>query len=81
MSITLFRTLIRTSLAIKDAESFSDFNLSPVTQKAIDLMGFQSPTLIQKKSIPAGIQGWDIIGKAKTGSGKSIGFLVTTLSL
>lgn len=61
---------------VSDPKTFQDFHLSEPTLKAIESMGFKEPTLIQKKSIPAGMQGWDIIGKAKTGSGKSIGFLI-----
>ncbi len=42
--------------------------------KAIDHLGFETPTEIQAETIPLGIEGADIIGQAKTGSGKTFAF-------
>ena len=56
-------------------EQFKNYGLSEEILKAIDEMGFVTPTPIQEKTIPAimGSTG-DIIGLAQTGTGKTAGF-------
>ena len=49
---------------------FSKFNLSKETSKALDKNGWVEPTEIQRETIPAALTGRDIIGQARTGSGK-----------
>ena len=39
-------------------------------------LGFEKPTSIQSQAIPAIMSGRDVIGVAKTGSGKTIAFLL-----
>ncbi len=58
----------------KVIESFADLNLSPPVMKAVDEMGFEEPTPIQKLTIPHAIEGRDIIGQAQTGTGKTASF-------
>ncbi|MFK2826291.1 DEAD/DEAH box helicase [Bacillus sp. B190/17] len=53
---------------------FKDLNLSEATLKAIDKMGFEEATPIQAQTIPAGLEGNDIIGQAQTGTGKTTAF-------
>ncbi|KMY52798.1 DEAD/DEAH box helicase [Bacillus sp. FJAT-27231] len=53
---------------------FKDLNLSETTLKAIDKMGFEEATPIQAQTIPAGLEGKDIIGQAQTGTGKTTAF-------
>lgn len=58
----------------KVTESFNDLNLSPAVIKAINDMGFEEPTPIQGLTIPAALEGRDIIGQAQTGTGKTASF-------
>ncbi|MBI5559784.1 MAG: DEAD/DEAH box helicase [Deltaproteobacteria bacterium] len=51
-----------------------DFGLSGEVLKAVSSMGFEEPTPIQKKTIPALLTGRDIIGQAQTGTGKTAAF-------
>lgn len=53
---------------------FSKFNLSKETSKALDNKGWVEPTEIQRETIPAALTGRDIIGQARTGSGKTAAF-------
>jgi ATP-dependent RNA helicase DeaD len=53
---------------------FSKFNLSKETSKVLDDKGWVEPTEIQRETIPAALAGRDIIGQARTGSGKTAAF-------
>ncbi len=53
--------------------SFADLELSP---SLIEACGFTEPTSIQREAIPAVLQGRDVLGIAKTGSGKTAGYLL-----
>jgi len=53
---------------------FSDLGLQEQFLEAIRLLGFEEPTPIQAQCIPHLLQGRDIIGKARTGSGKTAAF-------
>jgi len=56
--------------------SFADFNFSPMTNANLARRGYTIPSPIQDKSIPIAMTGKDIIGLAKTGSGKTAAFLL-----
>ena len=43
-------------------------------QKSLKEMGFEKPTPIQKKAIPIALEGYDIVGQAQTGTGKTAAF-------
>ncbi|MFN3812999.1 MAG: DEAD/DEAH box helicase [Aquificaceae bacterium] len=54
-----------------------DFNfsqLSQLTQKSIRDLGFKEPTPIQKEAIPLALSGYDLMGQAATGTGKTAAF-------
>ena len=51
------------------------------TMKAIDEMGFKNMMEIQAKSIPILLEGKDLIAAARTGSGKTLGFLIPAIEL
>jgi ATP-dependent RNA helicase DDX18/HAS1 len=54
---------------------------SDLTLKAIDEMGFTHMTEIQAKTVDQLLDGKDLMGAAKTGSGKTLGFLVPVVEL
>jgi ATP-dependent RNA helicase DDX54/DBP10 len=55
---------------------FQSFQLSLPVFKAIMRMGYQLPTPIQRKAIPALLAGHDCVCMARTGSGKTAAFLI-----
>ena len=56
--------------------SFSDFPVSAQTHKAVAEQGWDAPTEIQKLTIPALLEGEDVVGLAQTGSGKTAAFSI-----
>ncbi len=54
--------------------SFSGLGISPQILAILDRLHFKVPTPIQHQSIPAGLEGKDIIGIAQTGTGKTLAF-------
>lgn len=53
---------------------FSELNLSEEIIKAIEEIGYTSPSEIQEKAIPVLIEGKDVIGRSNTGTGKTAAF-------
>lgn len=49
--------------------------------KAVEEMGFTKLTEIQEKAIPLLLEGKHLIGAAKTGSGKTMAFLIPAVEL
>ena len=56
--------------------AFEAFNLSPNVFKAVKQKGYNLPTPIQRRSIPAVLEGHNIIAMARTGSGKTAAFVI-----
>ncbi len=61
--------------------TFEQFNLPKSVQKAIDELGFVSPTPIQEKSFSVIMSGRDMMGIAQTGTGKTFAYLLPLLKL
>lgn len=53
---------------------FSDLNLSSELLRAIDDLGFKSPSEVQEASIPIILEGRDVLAQAQTGTGKTASF-------
>ncbi len=58
---------------------FADLHLDQRLLKAVDKMGFESPTPVQQQAIPLALQGRDLLVNAATGSGKTAAFLLPIL--
>jgi ATP-dependent RNA helicase DDX54/DBP10 len=60
----------------KNKGSFASFGLSKLILSNISKKGYRQPTPIQRKTIPLIIQNRDVVGMARTGSGKTAAFLL-----
>ncbi|KAE8159956.1 Pre-mRNA-processing ATP-dependent RNA helicase prp5 [Aspergillus tamarii] len=60
----------------RPVSKWSQCGLGVQTLDVIDRLGYTAPTSIQAQAIPAIMSGRDVIGVAKTGSGKTIAFLI-----
>ncbi|KAI9482018.1 ATP-dependent RNA helicase [Coemansia sp. RSA 989] len=61
--------------------AFTSLPLTDQTQKAIAEMGFTRMTEVQARTIPPLLAGKDVLGAAKTGSGKTLSFLIPAVEL
>ncbi len=59
--------------------AFKDLSLHSALLDNIKLLGYNTPTPIQTQVIPAAIEGQDLLGIAKTGSGKTASFVLPIL--
>ncbi len=59
--------------------SFSSLGLSTVLQKAVTNENYSQPYPIQKLAIPAILKGRDVLGIAKTGTGKTASYVLPIL--
>ena len=59
--------------------TFEQLNLPISLQKAIDDLGFTTPTPIQSKAFPIVMSGRDVMGIAQTGTGKTFAYLLPIL--
>lgn len=62
--------------APKPVQKWSQCGLGAQSLEVIQKLGYDKPTSIQTQAIPSIMSGRDVIGVAKTGSGKTIAFLL-----
>ena len=60
-------------------KKFSDFPINSSILSNLERLGYEKATQVQSESIPIALNGEDIIGSAKTGSGKSLAFLIPAI--
>lgn len=58
-------------MTVAQSNPFTRFGLRPELHAAVAALGFTDPTPIQEQIIPAMLEGRDVIGQARTGSGKT----------
>lgn len=58
---------------------FTELGLSPELLKAVAKMGFEEASPIQSATIPALMEGKDVVGQSQTGSGKTAAFAIPAL--
>lgn len=61
--------------------TFHDLGLSEPVMKALDESGYKNPTEIQAKAIPWVLQGRDVVGIARTGTGKTASFTLPMIEI
>jgi ATP-dependent RNA helicase DeaD len=62
-------------------KTFADLGLKDTIVKAMDERGFKHPTKIQSALVPMAMEGGDILGQAKTGTGKTAAFALPLLQM
>ncbi|CAM5501604.1 RNA helicase OS=Streptomyces tendae OX=1932 GN=GUR47_15020 PE=4 SV=1 [Streptomyces tendae] len=54
--------------------TFRSLGILPETAEALEAVGITTPFPIQEMTLPVALSGKDVIGQAKTGTGKTLGF-------
>ena len=72
-------TETNTQETTQTAKSFADFGVRQDISDALAAVGIISPFPIQELTLPVALSGQDIIGQAKTGTGKTLGFGLPTI--
>lgn len=60
--------------------SFKELGLPSCALRAVEALGYTTPTPVQEQAIPEILAGQDVIAAASTGTGKTAAFLLPTLS-
>jgi len=63
-----------------DDESFQSFQLDQRILQSLTDLGYETPTPIQRLTIPLLLEGRDLIGQAQTGTGKTAAFALPLLN-
>ncbi len=58
---------------------FADLGVEPPILRALAKIGYEEPSPIQREMIPKILSGHDVLGQAKTGTGKTAAFGIPTL--
>ena len=61
------------------ADGFRNLGLSAATLAAVDRAGYTTPTPVQAGLIPRALAGVDVLGQARTGTGKTASFVLPIL--
>lgn len=61
-------------------EDFQAFNLQPQILQAVQELGYTTPTPIQEQAIPLLMDGRDVLGQARTGTGKTAAFTLPMIN-
>ena len=67
--------------AAPQENGFAALGLRPELLKALDALGYEEPTPIQRETIPYLMAGKDLLGQAATGTGKTAAFALPALQL
>ncbi len=59
--------------------NFASLQLAPALMRALAACGYTAPTPVQQQTIPALLAGRDVIGSARTGTGKTAAFVLPAL--
>ncbi|XWS46206.1 hypothetical protein CRYUN_Cryun14cG0044800 [Craigia yunnanensis] len=60
---------------------FDQLSLSPLSLKGIKDAGYEKMTVVQEATLPAILKGNDVLAKARTGTGKTVAFLLPSIEI
>ena len=76
---TKIRTVDVTESTTK--QSFTDLHLGPALTKGLSNAGYVNPSPVQWKSLPLANLGLDLVIQAKSGTGKTLVFVISALKM
>ncbi|SOE60188.1 Superfamily II DNA and RNA helicase [Burkholderia sp. D7] len=70
---------VASAIAVQTGPSFESLGLSPEIVVALTAAGYQVPTPVQQRAIPAALAGRDLLVSSPTGSGKTAAFMLPAI--
>ena len=70
---------VAAAVAVQTGPSFESLGLSPEIIVALTASGYQVPTPVQQRAIPAALAGRDLLVSSPTGSGKTAAFMLPAI--
>lgn len=70
-----------TGTPVPPVERFDQMDLSRAMMRALKEAGYERPTEIQAGVIPLVLDGYDVLGQARTGTGKTASFVIPILEM
>jgi len=74
-------SLIESSVQAEEPTSFQQLALSRAMRASLAAAGYVTPSPIQATLIPMALEGQDVIGQAKTGTGKTASFAIPLIEM
>ncbi|TAK22865.1 MAG: DEAD/DEAH box helicase [Chloroflexota bacterium] len=65
---------------VDSGPTFDDLDIVPRVREAIELAGYHRPTPVQSSVIPLMVDGFDVVGRSQTGTGKTAAFGIPIVS-
>ncbi len=72
---------LTTEPAAPSVETFAEIDLSDVMHAALARAGYEKPSPVQGGVIPHALEGKDVLGQARTGTGKTASFAIPILEM
>ncbi|XP_028794776.1 DEAD-box ATP-dependent RNA helicase 31 [Neltuma alba] len=60
---------------------FDQCSISPLSLKGVKAAGYEKMTIVQEATLPVILRGKDVLAKAKTGTGKTVAFLLPSIEV
>ncbi|KAL2536405.1 DEAD-box ATP-dependent RNA helicase 31 [Forsythia ovata] len=60
---------------------FDQCSISPLSMKGLKDVGYEKMTVVQEATLPVILKGKDVLAKAKTGTGKTVAFLLPAIEV
>ncbi|KEH18675.1 DEAD-box ATP-dependent RNA helicase 31 [Medicago truncatula] len=60
---------------------FDECSVSPLSLKGVKDAGYEKMTIVQEATLPVILEGKDVLAKAKTGTGKTVAFLLPSIEV
>ncbi|XP_077227361.1 DEAD-box ATP-dependent RNA helicase 31-like [Tasmannia lanceolata] len=75
------RTLTGTTDSYLSQTRFDQCSISPLSLKGIKAAGYDRMTMVQEATLPVILKGKDVLAKARTGTGKTVAFLLPAIEV
>ena len=73
------QVFVESDVGQQGVDSFEAMELSSIMMRSLKAAGYETPSAIQSRLIPVALEGYDVLGQARTGTGKTAAFAIPIL--